>query len=173
MLVLGIDPGTATTGFGFIKVDKAGKHKLIKSGLIETNKDGDPGVRLSEIYDGLVELIEKYKPDVIAMEKVFFFSNAKTVIRVAQAQGIVLLAADRCDIPLFEYAPAQVKLNVSGSGRADKKEMQAEIFRRFKITHAKGKKTHFDNEADALAIAVCHAIVTKMKEDSNPSLTLR
>lgn len=165
MLVLGIDPGTATTGFGLIKTNGDGSVKLIKSGLIETDKDGIPGIRLDIIYRALNYLIEKHSPEVVAIEKIFFFSNAKTVIRVSQAQGVLLLAAAHAKVPVFEYAPGQVKLVVGGSGRADKDQMKKSIFEMFKIKARKNKKTHFDNEADAIAIAVCHAKLANSKSE--------
>ena len=159
-LVLGIDPGTATTGYGLVQVRDNGDLKLIKSGLIETDKDGDPGKRLAEIHRSLTYLMEKYSPQVVVMEKVFFFSNAKTVIRVSQAQGVLLLAAAQAKIPVFEYAPGQIKLVVGGSGKADKEQMKKSVFNLFKVKAQKNKKTHFDNEADAIAIAVCHSRLT-------------
>lgn len=156
MLVLGIDPGTATTGFGLIKVSEDGSPILIHHGLIETDKESDPGVRLTQIYNEIELLLREHKPNVLAMEKIFFFSNAKTVIRVSQAQGIILLVSSHLGIPVHEYAPGQVKLNVTGSGKADKKMMQEAIKQMFGLVAQKNKKTHFDNAADAIAIAVCH-----------------
>lgn len=161
MLVLGIDPGTATTGFGLLKFTESGSPILIHHGLIETDKELDPGVRLTQIYNEIESLLKEHKPQVVAMEKIFFFSNAKTVIRVSQAQGVILLVAEHLGIPVFEYAPGQVKLNVALNGRADKKMVQEVIKKTFGLIAQKNKKTHFDNAADAIAIALCHAkIVT-------------
>lgn len=159
MLILGVDPGTATTGYGFIEIYE---EKLIpvKFGLIETGKDVAPEIRLHAIHEQLTYLIEKYKPDHMCIEKVFFATNAKTAIRVGQAQGVMLLAASHAHIPVFEYAPGTIKKYVAGNGRADKIQMQEGV-RKFlgkKIVSKKNKKTHFDNEADALAIALCHII---------------
>lgn len=156
MLVLGIDPGTATTGFGLVKITEDGSPILMHHGLIETKKELDPQKRLVEIYDQMEELLKEHKPNVVAMEKIFFFSNAKTVIRVSQAQGVLLLVSEHLGVPVFEYAPGQVKLNVTGSGKADKKMMQSYIKEMFGLVAQKNKKTHFDNAADAIAIAVCH-----------------
>lgn len=156
MLVLGIDPGTATTGFGLIKVAENGLPVLMHHGLIETDKELSPGVRLTQIYNEIEALLREHKPQVLAMEKIFFFSNAKTVIRVSQAQGIILLVSSHLGIPVYEYAPGQVKLNVTGSGKADKRQMQESIKEMFGLVAQKNKKTHFDNAADAIAIAVCH-----------------
>jgi crossover junction endodeoxyribonuclease RuvC len=156
MLILGIDPGTATTGFGVIKLSGDGNTILVDHGLIETNKEEDPGWRLSEIYRQMEVLIREHKPQVLAMEKVFFFSNQKTVIRVSQAQGVILLIASHLGIPVFEYAPGQVKLQIGGNGRADKKLIQFAIKEMFGLVAQKNKKTHFDNAADAIAIALTH-----------------
>ncbi len=156
MLVLGIDPGTATTGFGLIKLTDDGSPVLVDHGLIETDKDGDPGVRLASIYTQLERLINEHKPHVLAMEKIFFFANAKTVIRVSQAQGVLLLVASHSGVPVFEYAPGQIKLQIGGNGRADKKLIQSAIKEMFGLVAQKNKKTHFDNAADAIAIALTH-----------------
>lgn len=160
MLILGIDPGTATTGYGLIKVSK-NKSDLVDCGLIETDKDGAKGARLARIYELTVELLKKHKPGVVAIERIFFFSNAKTVISVGQAQGVLWLAAHNCKVPVFEYAPGQVKLNVGGSGRADKNVMKKAVLEMFGIEAPDKKKTHFDNVADAIAIAVCHSKLVK------------
>ena len=156
MLVIGIDPGTATTGYGLLKVQENGETKLIDSGLIETDKDGDPSRRLDKIYTSMLALLKEHSPDIFAMEKIFFFSNAKTVIRVGQAQGVLLLAAARAKIPVVEYAPGKIKLIVGGNGRADKVIMKEAVRKIFGIRAEKGKKTHFDNVADAIAVAMCH-----------------
>jgi len=157
MLILGIDPGTATTGYGLVKVEKKG-YKMIKHGLIETSKNGTPGTRLSWIHKEMRRILKEYKPDVMAIEKVFFAANAKTAIRVGQAQGVMLLAAASSKTKVFEYAPGTIKKYVAGNGRADKKDVQKAV-RRTLGKHIKSKphqKTHFDNNADALAVAICH-----------------
>lgn len=157
MLVLGIDPGTATTGYGLIKINAEDQPILVDHGLIQTDKDGHPGSRFVEIYNQLEQLLREHKPNVVAIEKIFFFINAKTVIRVSQAQGVLLLAAAHYGIPVVEYAPGQVKLVVGGSGRADKKMMKMAVRNLFGLEAQNKKKTHFDNVADAIAVAVCHA----------------
>lgn len=158
MRILGIDPGTATTGYGLIKFNGKLIPDLLEFGWITTDKDGLPGNRLNEIYQSTSRLIKKYNPDVLAMERLFFFSNHKTAMRVSQAQGVILLAAARARLEIFEYPPAQVKLAVGGSGRADKDIMKKAIRKIFKIRSPKKKKTHFDDAADALAVAYCHAL---------------
>lgn len=163
MRVLGIDPGTATTGYGVIEIKKDGIYETIKFDLIETNKDGSPGKRLQEIYIEMLKIFKKYKPDVMAIEKLFFAANAKTAMRVGQAQGIMLLAAAKNKTEVYEYAPGTIKKIISGDGRADKREIQRHLRKILgnKIRSRPKKRTHFDNAADALAVAVCHVITTK------------
>lgn len=165
MIILGIDPGTATTGFGCIEVTDisaiSGKGlQVIEWGLIETNKELLKEERLEIIFEKTLKLIDKFKPDVFVFEKVFFASNAKTVIAVGQAQGVMLLAARKLNIFVAEYAPGTIKKLITGSGRANKKEVQAHVKKILgkKVKSEKGKKTHFDNAADALAIAMTHAM---------------
>lgn len=160
MLVLGIDPGTETTGYSLLKLNGAPVPELVKYDWIKTLNNGFPEKRLDQIFRGISAVIEEYKPDVMAMEKVFFFSNAKTVIRVSQAQGVFLLAAARYKIPVHEYAPGQIKKVISGNGRADKKEMIKIVLKTFNIRIPKGKKTHFNDVCDALAIGLTHIRMT-------------
>jgi len=160
MKILGIDPGTATTGYGVIKVNKNKKLEVLKFDLIETDKNGSPSKRLETIHKEMLQIFKKYKPDVMAIEKLFFAANAKTAIRVGQAQGIMLLAAANNNTEVFEYAPASIKKILTGDGRADKRKIQKHlrILLGNKIRSRPKKKTHFDNAADALAVAVCHVM---------------
>jgi len=158
MLILGIDPGTATTGFGVISAEKD-KLEVLDYGLIETNKDSPPGIRLEIIYKKMMKLFKKHNPDVMAIEKIFFARNAKTAIRVGQALGVMLFSASRAKTEIAEYAPGSIKKSVTGSGQADKKIIQKHVRKILgsKVRRKKGKKTHFDNAADGLAVAICHA----------------
>ena len=165
MIILGIDPGTATTGFGCIEIiDNSAVTgeglKVIEWGLIETNKELLKEERLEIIFEKTLKLIEKFSPDAFIFEKVFFSNNAKTVIAVGQAQGVMLLAARKLNVFVAEYAPGTIKKMITGSGRANKKEVQEHVKRILgdKVKSEKGKKTHFDNAADALAIAMTHAM---------------
>ncbi|MBP9781793.1 crossover junction endodeoxyribonuclease RuvC [Candidatus Woesebacteria bacterium] len=157
MIILGIDPGTATTGFGVIEEVDKNKFELINFGLISTDKKTPHGKRLDQIYEGVLAVIEKNKPDVVAIERLFFASNALTAIAVGQAIGVIKLAIHHRGLTVFDYAPMQVKLVVGGSGKADKDLIKATIKQMFKIREKKGMRTHFDNSADAIAIAICHA----------------
>lgn len=158
MLILGIDPGTADTGFGLVRLDENG-NEVVTWGLIETSKTLLKERRLDIIYEEVLKLISFHKPDVFVFEKVFFSSNAKTVIAVGQAQGVLLLAAHKSKVHVEEYAPGTIKKMITGNGRANKKEVQEHVKRILgeRVKSEKGKKTHFDNAADALAIALTHA----------------
>jgi len=156
MKILGIDPGTATTGFGVIETTPDG-YTLLDYGLVSTSKDTPHGQRLRFIYDGIAGLLKKHQPQEVAIERLFFATNALTAIAVGQAIGVIKLALHDGGVQVFDYAPMQVKLMVGGSGKADKTKMKEIIKKLFKIREKKGQKTHFDNSADALAIAICHA----------------
>lgn len=158
MLILGIDPGTATTGFGLVNLDGKG-NVVVDWGLIETDKKLLKETRLNFIFEETLRLIKKHKPDVFVLEKIFFATNAKTVIAVGQAQGVMLLAASKEKVKVEEYAPGTIKKMITGSGRANKKEVQIAIRKILgsRVKSGAHKKTHFDDAADALAIALTHA----------------
>jgi crossover junction endodeoxyribonuclease RuvC len=163
MRILGIDPGTATTGYGVIDTIDSDRYTILDYGLVSTSKDLPHGQRLELIFNGITEIIQKHQPEVVAIERLFFATNALTAIAVGQAIGVIKLAIHHQKLPVFDYAPMQVKLYVSGSGKADKKVMKATIKKMFKIREKKGQKTHFDDAADALALAICHARKTGIK----------
>ena len=158
MLILGIDPGTANTGFGLLRVYEK-KYEVVDFGLIETSKDGLFSERLVEIHIKMTKILKDHKPDVVAIERLFFASNAKTAMRVGQAQGVLLFTVAQAKTDIFEYAPARIKKIITGNGRADKKFIQKSLRKVLGggVRSRKGKKTHFDNSADALAVALCHA----------------
>lgn len=158
MLILGIDPGTADTGYGVVRLNGDG-NEVVTWGLIETSSKLLKETRLNLIFEETLAIINKHKPDVFVIEKVFFSNNAKTAIAVGQAQGVLLMAAGRAGVRVEEYAPGTIKKLITGNGRANKKEVQTHI-RKILGNHIKSKhhkKTHFDNEADAIAIALAHA----------------
>lgn len=162
MLILGIDPGTATTGYGVIKFSPK-SYEVLGFGLIETDKNGTPGKRLENIYVEMNKLFKTYSPDIVAIEKLFFATNAKTAMRVGQAQGVMIFAAARSNVDVAEYAPGTIKKMVAGDGRADKKMVQKAIRKVLgaKVRSKAKGRTHFDNSADALAVALCHAYKIK------------
>lgn len=157
MRILGIDPGTATTGYGVIDAIKGKKYVLVECGLVSTPKELEHGKRLEMIFEEIGRIIDKHQPNEVAIERLFFATNALTAIAVGQAIGVTKLAIHKQGLPVFDYAPMQVKLVIGGSGRADKTLMKSAIKKMFKLRESKGMRTHFDNTADALAIAVCHA----------------
>jgi crossover junction endodeoxyribonuclease RuvC len=179
MLILGLDPGTATTGYGLIEVKNL-DYSFVDFGLIETKKIFSPGMRLAQIYHELHNhYIPRFKPDIMVIEKVFFSNNAKTVISVGQAQGVMLLAAAQRNVPVVEYAPGTIKKIVTGDGRAKKRQVQAavrELLGR-KVEEDKTRhitKTHIDNAVDALAIALCHMYkTTQLTQINLAQITLR
>lgn len=163
MLILGIDPGTATTGYGLIEYDGNGTSKVIDWGLIETDKNGIKEKRLEFIYQETLSILKTHSPDLFVMEKVFFATNAKTVIAVGQAQGVLLLAASKANVTVVEYAPGTIKKVITGDGRAKKRDIQKSIRKILgpQVKSKAHKKTHFDNAADALAVALTHAMTVK------------
>ncbi|MGN1478288.1 MAG: crossover junction endodeoxyribonuclease RuvC [Acutalibacteraceae bacterium] len=152
MRILGIDPGYAIVGYGVI--DYVGNHfTVVDYGAITTPAGMDFNRRLELIYDEMNVLLSTQKPEAMAIEKLFYNTNAKTVIDVAQARGVLALAAQKNGVPMYEYTPLQVKQSVVGYGRAEKKQVQEMI----KIILKLDKVPKPDDTADALAMAVCHA----------------
>ena len=152
MVILGIDPGYAITGYGLIEY--VGNHfKLITSGAIETKKGVPFPKRIQKIYDDMLGLIDSYKPDAIAVEELFFNKNITTGIQVAHGRGAVVISASETDTPIYEYTPLQVKQAVVGYGRADKKQVQTMVKAILKLEQI----PKLDDTTDAIAIAICHA----------------
>ena len=157
MLILGIDPGTATTGFGIIETNgEVENFKLRHFGWIRTDKDELRENRLVQIHDKMILLLKEYKPDIMAIERLFFATNVKTAMAVSEASGVIRLTAAKHKIPIFDYTPMQVKLVICGSGRADKMLVKKEVRRLLKFRSPNHKKTNFDDVCDALAVAICH-----------------
>jgi len=152
MVILGIDPGVATIGFGLIRAER-GKNTLLQYGVITT----PPGIPLSErlvqIYDDMQQLIETFRPDEMAVEELFFSKNITTGISVAHGRGVILLAAEKQGIPVFEYTPMQVKQSVVGYGKAEKKQVMLMTQRLLGMKEIPRP----DDAADALALAICHS----------------
>ena len=152
MKILGIDPGIAIVGFGIIEYDGF-KFKTVDYGAVTSPAHTPLPARLKMVYDDIGYIMDKYKPDQVAVEELFFNNNAKTAIAVGQARGVLILAAENRKIPVYEYTPLQVKQAVVGYGRAEKKQVQ-QMVRAMLSLHEIPKP---DDTADALAIAVCHA----------------
>ncbi len=152
MRILGIDPGTATTGFGVIDVEN-GKLKFVDAGIISTPAGEAMERRLSTLHDELTELLKEFKPQAFAIELLYFASNVTTAMTVGQARGVALLAAAQAGLPIAEYTPLQVKQAVTGYGKADKRQIQ-EMVKTLLSLSAIPKP---DDAADALAIAITHS----------------
>ena len=161
MIVLGIDPGYATVGFGVVHA-VGDRMTALAWGAIQTAADTPFPERLSDIFDGVTELIEKFKPDAVSIEELFFNTNQKTVIGVGQARGVIVLACQKKGIPMAEYTPLQVKSAVVGYGRAEKKQVME--LTRVQLDLKKTPKP--DDAADALALAMTHirSSVSKLYE---------
>jgi len=157
MRILGIDPGTATTGFGVIDTDLKGKFQLVKFGWITTQKDTDSDLRLKSIYRQMNLLIREQAPKAMAIERLFFCRNAKTAMKVSEAIGVIRLAAVNKRLKIFGYAPLKIKSVVTGNGWAKKDEMEKVVKKLLRFRTPKKKKTHFNDAADALGVAICHA----------------
>ncbi len=152
MIILGIDPGYATIGYGIIKYEN-NRFETINYGAIITQSGISFPKRLEQIYDSLVAIINKYRPDAMAVEELFFNTNVKTGIAVGHARGVILLAAQKSGVSQYEYTPLQVKQAVVGYGRAEKRQVME--MTRILLNLSKVPKP--DDTADALAIAICHA----------------
>lgn len=152
MVILGIDPGVATIGFGLIRAER-GRNTLLQYGVITT----PPGIPLSErllqISNDMAQLIETFQPDEMAVEELFFSKNITTGIAVAHGRGVILLEAEKRGIPVFEYTPMQVKQSVVGYGKAEKKQVMLMTQRLLNMKEIPRP----DDAADALAIAICHS----------------
>lgn len=178
MIILGIDPGTATTGYGLIKIPDDILERefnydieLVDYGFITTEKDQVMEKRLVVLHHELEKIVDNFKPDMIVIEMLFFGANTRTAISVGQARGVMMLSAGMRNIPIHEYTGPQVKLMVAGGGRADKKEVHEGVRKflgkngnkiRELMTPMSGKtrrdKKFSDDAVDALAIAICHVL---------------
>ena len=152
MIILGIDPGVATIGFGVIEASRQ-KNTLIQYGTITTPPGIPLSSRLLQISNDMEELIHTFHPDEMAIEELFFNTNITTGIAVAHGRGVILLSAEKLEVPIFEYTPMQVKQAVVGFGKAEKKQVMLMTQR---LLHMK-KLPRPDDAADALAIAICHS----------------
>lgn len=152
MLVLGLDPGTAITGYGLIRYEN-GRLEVVASGTLETSKRESEIARLNSLFNAAESLLAEHRPDAVAVEHLFFGRNVNTMLNVSRASGVLLLAAARASIPVTEYTPMQVKMAVVGYGVAEKQQVQ------FMVTRILGLDAppKPDDVADALALAICHA----------------
>lgn len=162
LTIMGIDPGTATVGYGVVEFTPRDSFEYISSGTIQTPSTMSAGKRLNMIRADLVTLIDMFKPDILAVEAIFFFKNVKTVVPVAQARGVILEVGATFDLITYEYTPMQVKLQISGHGRAEKIEVQQAVARVLNLKEI----IKPDDASDALALAVCHARMSHVIDTS-------
>lgn len=157
MIILGFDPGIATLGYGVISVEKGHNPQVVDYGVVLTPKEQNLADRLTLLEKGIKQIIDKYKPQEIAIEELFFAKNVKTGIAVAHARGVILLTARRECEKIFEYTPLQIKQALTGYGRADKNQIQQMVKTLLKLN----KIPKPDDAADALAVALAHAQTNK------------
>ena len=160
MIILGIDPGLATLGYGVIEKDERGNCRALDCGVVLTPKDEGLPVRLAILEEGLKKVLEKFNPDEIAMEELFFSKNITTGIAVAHARGVALLTCVKQCGKLYEYTPMQIKQALTGYGKADKKQMQTVVASLLKLKAVPKP----DDAADALAVALCQAFTNRFGE---------
>ena len=156
MIIIGIDPGVAITGYGIIKTSKKKKSprktfECVDYGSIRTDPSFPPAERLKKISKELNKLIREYQPEILAVENVYFFKNLKTALPVSQAKGVILLAAANKNIPVYEFTPLQIKMLITGYGRAEKRQVQKIIKNELNLKELPTP----DDVADALAVAIC------------------
>lgn len=152
MRILGIDPGLAIVGYAILDCQSNDRFELISSGSIQTMQQDCESKRLLEIFEDLDSLMKKYKPDVVGIEKLFYFKNQKTVMAVSQARGVILAAIEKNKVPIFEYTPIEIKQTITGFGRAQKEEVKKFVNLSIELADIK-----LDDTIDAIAIAICHA----------------
>ncbi|MDD3035700.1 MAG: crossover junction endodeoxyribonuclease RuvC [Candidatus Saccharimonadaceae bacterium] len=157
MRIIGIDPGTGILGFGVIDADKD-KFQLVDAGVIKTPPHTPLNDRLNEIFDGLNQIINETKPDVMSIEKLFFAQNTTTAMSVSHARGVAMLVGQRNNLKIAEYTPLQIKQTITGYGKADKKQVQEMVRIRLRLK----KVPKPDDMADALAAAITHSLMTRV-----------
>jgi crossover junction endodeoxyribonuclease RuvC len=159
MLVIGIDPGTAITGYGLVREKEDGTLEAVEYGVIETPAKSPMPERLVLLHEKLKEILSQQQPDSSAVEMLFFQRNVKTAITVGQGRGVVLLALAQADVPIAEYTPLEIKQAITGYGGADKRQMQDMVRTLLNLEEAPKP----DDAADALAVAICHLHSVKMQ----------
>ena len=158
MLVLGIDPGTALTGYGVVRGEPFGALALVECGVIRTSARDTLPVRLREIYDDVRALIERLEPDALAVEDVFYSRNVRTTVVLGHARGVVLLAGEQAKLPVFEYPPAEIKKAVVGTGAATKEQVQFMVTRLLRLRTVPQPS----DAADAAAVALAHIMSARV-----------
>jgi crossover junction endodeoxyribonuclease RuvC len=158
--VLGIDPGIATTGYGVVEGEAGGSAALLGYGAIRTAPPAAMPARLAELHRELQTVIAERRPDAVAVEELFFASNASTALVVGQARGVILLAAAQASLPVFEYKPTEVKQALTGYGGADKRQVQEML----RLVLGLDRVPQPDDAADGVAVALCHLQMARWRE---------
>ena len=160
MIILGLDPGLATLGYGIVEKDEKGNCRAVDYGVVQTPKEEGLPVRLAMLEQGILQIIHKHRPDEVAIEELFFSKNITTGIAVAHARGVALLTCAKHCGRLYEYTPMQIKQALTGYGKADKKQMQLTVTSILKLKSVPKP----DDAAEALAVAMCHAFTNRFGE---------
>ena len=158
MIVLGIDPGTALTGYGVVRGEPLGPLELVECGVIRTSARDTLPVRLREIYEDVRDLIERHKPHALAIEDVFYARNVRTTVVLGHARGVVLLASEQAGVSVHEYPPAEIKKCVVGTGAATKEQVQFMVTRLLRLRSA----PHPSDAADGAAVALAHIMSARL-----------
>jgi crossover junction endodeoxyribonuclease RuvC len=153
VLILGVDPGTAVTGYGLVRQDARSEVRLVECGVVRTSARDPLASRLREIFDGISELLARHRPDALAVEDIFYSRNVRTTIVLGHARGVILLAGSRAGVPIHEYPPADIKKSIVGNGAATKEQVQFMLTRLLRL-----KAPPYPNDAaDGVAVALaCH-----------------
>lgn len=152
MKVLGVDPGTAATGYGVVTREGKGRGTLLECGVVRTSANSALPVRLREIRDGLAEVMERHRPDMVAVEGVFYGKNVRTTVLLGHARGVILLAAAERDLEVADYSPAEIKNAIVGTGRATKEQVQFMVKKLLRLKEVPSPA----DAADGVAVALCH-----------------
>ena len=158
MLVLGIDPGTATTGYGVVRRDRAGSVQLIECGVVRTRARDPLPARLREIFEGVEELIARHKPDALAVESIFYAKNVRTTVTLGHARGVILLAGELAGVEVHEFPPAEIKKAVVGHGAATKEQVQYMLTRLLRLKAV----PHPSDAADGVAAALTYCMAPQL-----------
>jgi len=150
VIVLGVDPGTAVTGYGVVRPGERGAHALVECGVIRTRARDPLPSRLAEIHDGISELIDRHRPDALAVESVFYARNVRTTVTLAHARGVILLAGEKAGLAIYEYPPSEIKKAVAGTGAATKEQVQFMVARLLRLKQAPTPADAADGVAAAL-----------------------
>ena len=159
MIVLGIDPGTAATGYGVVRGDDSGRVSLVECGVIRTRARAPLAARLREIHDGVTELVARHRPDAIAVEEVFYARNVRTTVVLGHARGVILLAGEQAGIPINECPPAEIKKAVVGTGAATKEQVQFMLTRLLRLKSVPQPS----DAADGVAAALAHIMTARVR----------